>query len=199
MTADRAYSMVNRSVAAARTRNRILQATMALATEKLTVEIVLADVAARAGLTVQTVLRHFASRDGLFAATVEFASQQIATEREAPVGNIRDAVRVIVDHYEARGDWVISLLGQEAHDERVRAVTDIGKGVHREWVERVFAPQLSAESPAGRAVASDLLAVATDVYTWKLLRRDRGLDRDQAEQRIRDLVDAIVASARERN
>lgn len=198
MAADRAYSMVNRSVAVARTRERILQATVALAAEKRTAEIVLTNVADRAGVTVQTILRHFASRDGLFAAAVESASGEVAREREAPAGDVPGAVRVLVDHYEARGDWVLALLGQESYDERVRRVTDVGREVHRRWVERVFAPQLAERMPVSRSALADLLAVATDVCTWKLLRRDRGLGRDQAEQRMRELVDAVIASARER-
>jgi len=197
MPSERGYSMANRSMAAARTRERILQMTVALATEKLTVEIVLADVAARAGVTVQTILRHFGSKDGLFGEAVEFATAEVVTERDAPVGDVCAAVRVIADHYEARGDWVIALLGQEASDERIRAVTSGGKHLHRSWVEQVFAPQIAAAADADGA--ADLLTVATDVYTWKLLRRDRQLDRERTEQRIRSLVDAIIATSRERS
>jgi AcrR family transcriptional regulator len=199
MTSERAYSMTNRSIAVARTRERVLRAVVDLAVEKLTVEIVLADVAARAGVTVQTVLRHFGSRDGLFEAVVEFASREVAAEREAPVGDLDEALRVLVEHYETRGDWVISLLGQEAHDARVKRVTDIGKEVHRAWVERVFAPQLRDGPGIGRPAVADLLTVATDVYVWKLLRRDRGLSRQQTEQRMRHLVQAILGAPGERN
>ncbi len=58
---ERAYSMTNRSMAVATTQESILRAAVELATEKLTVEIVLADIAGRAGVTVQTILRHFAT------------------------------------------------------------------------------------------------------------------------------------------
>lgn len=197
MGPEREYSMANRSVAAARTRENILGATMALSAEKLTVEIVLADVAARAGVTVQTVLRHFGSRDGLFDAVVEFVTNDVVTEREAPVGDVESAIGIIVDHYESRGDWVIALLGQETTDGRVRGVTDIGKRVHREWVDAVFGPLLVDRRD--REVGCDLLGVATDVYTWKILRRDRGLSRAQTEHRMLTLVDAILASPSERN
>jgi len=39
----------------------------------------------------------------------------------------------------------------------------------------------------------DLLGVATDVYTWKQLRRDRGHDRHTTEQRIHALVAALTS------
>jgi hypothetical protein len=36
------------------------------------------------------------------------------------------------------------------------------------------------------------LVVATDVYTWKLLRRDQGLSRDQTVASILKIVQALV-------
>jgi len=36
----------------------------------------------------------------------------------------------------------------------------------------------------------------TDVYTWKLLRRDRGLGRAQAETAIRELLEPIMGGPR---
>ncbi|WP_327057730.1 hypothetical protein [Glaciihabitans sp. GrIS 2.15] len=123
-----------------------------------------------------------------------FASAEIVTERAAPVGDVTEAVQVIVDHYETRGDWVVTLLGQEASNERIRGITVPGKQIHRTWVETVFGPQLFDRTETAGPAITDLLSVATDVYTWKLLRRDRGLSRDQTEQRMRQLVDAILAS-----
>ncbi|MEO9104130.1 MAG: TetR/AcrR family transcriptional regulator, partial [Terrimesophilobacter sp.] len=184
---ERQYSMTNRTMTAEATRNRILQATLELATEKLTVEIVLVDVAERAGVTVQTLLRHFGSRKRLFDAAVAAGADQIVSERGSPVGDIGEAVRVVVDHYESRGDWSIALLGQEASDERIKDVTGLGKQVHRDWVHTVFSPQLSEVTASARPGIEDLLAVATDVYTWKLLRRDRGLSRTEVEKRMRYL------------
>jgi AcrR family transcriptional regulator len=196
MNSERNYSMTNRSISVAKTRARILRAVLELATEKLTVEIVLADVARRSGVTVQTILRHFGNRDGLFDAAVEFGSAEVVAERATPVGDDPEAVRVIIDHYETRGDWVIALLGQEGSDERIRGITMPGKQLHRDWVETVFGPQLAKQANPEHSV-TDLLVVATDVYTWKLLRRDRGLSRELTEQRMQQLVDAILASPRE--
>jgi len=197
MNSERNYSMTKRSISVAKTRARILRAVLELATEKLTVEIVLADVAHRSGVTVQTILRHFGSRDGLFDAAVQFGSAEVVAERATPVGDDPEAVRVIIDHYETRGDWVIALLGQEGSDERIRGITMPGKQLHRDWVETVFGPQLAKRASPEHPAITDLLVVATDVYTWKLLRRDRGLSRELTEQRMQQLVDAILASPRE--
>jgi AcrR family transcriptional regulator len=191
--------MANRSVAVAQTKDRILRAVVALATEKLSIEIVLDEVAARSGVTVQTILRHFGTKDALFTAAVGFGSAEVAAERIAPVGDVAEAVRVIVDHYEMRGDWVMALLGQEASDERIRGVTESGRQLHRDWVATVFEPQLSRCAEPQHPVVVNLLVVATDVYTWKILRRDRGLSRARAEEQMRYLADAILASAAEKD
>jgi AcrR family transcriptional regulator len=190
--------MANRSIAVARTKDRILRAVVELATEKLSIEIVLDEVAARSGVTVQTILRHFGSKDALFTAAVGFGSSEVAAERIAPVGDVAEAVRVIVDHYELRGDWVMALLGQEASDERIRGVTESGRQLHRDWVATVFEPQLSRCADPQHPVLMNLLVVATDVYTWKILRRDRGLSRARAEEQMRYLTDAILASAKQK-
>ena len=115
-------------------------------------------------------------------------------ERIAPVGDAAAAVRVIVDHYELRGDWVIAMLGQELGDARIRRITELGRQTHRVWVETVFASQPRADEEL-----RDLLVVATDVYAWKLLRRDRGLDRDGTERSMLRLVNAVLARDQERN
>jgi AcrR family transcriptional regulator len=198
MSAQRPYSMSTRSTSTARTKERILHAVLELSTEKLSVEIVLADVAARSGVTVQTILRHFGSRDGLFDAAVTFATAEVVAEREAPVGDIPEAVRVIVDHYEARGDWVLSLLGQETTDARIRGITVTGKAVHRRWVQTVFEPFLSTREAGSRTETVDLLVVATDVYAWKLTRRDAGRSRVETELRMLRLIRAILESPPER-
>jgi hypothetical protein len=90
------------------------------------------------------------------------------------------------------------MLAQEGAYPHVRQMSDMGKDMHRRWVTDVFAPQLQGLSPAAREEALDLLVVATDVYTWKLMRRDRGLSRNQTEQRINSLVAAVLAATTQR-
>ncbi len=194
MKTRRPYVMRARAAAVADTRRRILQAAFDLSSEMLSLEIVLADVAERAGVSVQTILRHFGSREALFDALRTFAHAQIVAERAAPAGDVPAAVQVIFSHYEARGDAVLRFLGQELWDERVKQVTDLGRRTHRDWVQSVFAPQLAACPAAGREALTDLLVVATDVYTWKLLRRDKNLDRQTAERRVRYMIGALLAA-----
>ncbi|WP_191908001.1 TetR/AcrR family transcriptional regulator [Nocardioides cynanchi] len=190
MNTTRSYTMTARAVAVAETRARIIDACVALHGERPVTEIALDDVAGRAGVSVQTVLRHFGSRAGLEEASFEHAQQAVTDERRTPVGDVGAAVHVIVDHYERRGDQALLMLAQETHQDLMARITEQGKALHRAWVTEVFAPFLAAAEDAEEL--TDLLVVATDVYTWKLLRRDRRLSRERTESRIRRLVDALL-------
>ncbi len=190
MKTTRAYTMTGRARAAEQTRSRILDATADLAGERLVADISLELVAQRAEVSVQTVLRHFGSRAGLFEEAQRYAESRIVDERRAPVGDVGSAVRAIVAHYELRGSAVLLMLAQEGTEALMASGTASGKKLHRAWVETTFAPHLAdAEDPDE---LTDLLVVATDVYTWKLLRRDRGLSRARTEQRIDRLVRALL-------
>lgn len=190
MNTTRTYTMKARADAVAETRRRILDAGLELAEEKLTIAINLADVADRAGTTVRTVLRHFGSREGLFDALSEHASATVTEERQAPEGDLGAALRILVDHYERRGDFVLQLLAQEGVDERVARQTTAGRRLHREWVRAVFGPWL--EDAGDRRELEDLLVVATDVFTWKLLRRDARMSRARAEERMSTLIRRVL-------
>lgn len=195
-TAARPYRQNARAQASARTRQAILDAAVELAMEKAGVNMPLADVAERAGVSVQTVLRHFGTRDGLLDAALRYGNQLIATERRAPDGDVRAAVEALFEHYEARGDSVIRLLGQEHVDARIALITESGRRVHREWVAHLL-PQDSPLRDDDAII--DQLVVVTDVYTWKLLRRDRGLARAEAEHRVLSLIGAVLGAAAERS
>ncbi|MBO9523862.1 MAG: TetR/AcrR family transcriptional regulator [Nocardioidaceae bacterium] len=194
MKTTRPYRQTARAEAAEQTRQRIMQAAFALQSERLAWEISLEDVAARAEVSVQTILRRFGSRAGLFDATTAFAQAQVAEERRTPVGDVATAMKVLVDHYELRGDMALLMLAQEGTYDHVRRLSEDGKAMHRGWVEEVFAPRLDGLTPPAREQAVDLLVVATDVYTWKLLRRDRAMSRAQTEQRMNTLVAAVLAA-----
>ncbi len=191
MEIQRSYSMQVRAQTKQQTRQRILRAALELAVERMTVDLTLGEIAARAGTTVQTVLRHFGSRDTLLDAAVELRSTEVSAERAAPVGDIEAATAVLMVHYEQVGDFVVRLLGQE-NDERVRRLMEPGKKLHRTWVETVYQPQIDARPDSEHDALTDLLVVATDVYTWKLLRRDRGLDQATTGARMTALVGALL-------
>jgi AcrR family transcriptional regulator len=186
MKSSRAYTQTARAESVAATRQRIVEAAVAAFCELP--EVALAEVAARAEVSVQTVLRHFGNRDNLIAE----ATSALADERATPAGDPARAIRGLYDQYERRGDANVRLLGKEDTDPHVKRLMDRGRAVHRDWVKQVFAPAFEGRPPADRDTLLDLLIVATDVYTWKLWRRDRGLSRRLAESRARLLVEQIL-------
>lgn len=190
--ATRTYRMTARALAVQETRERVLDAVLALHEQRLSSDISLADVAAEAGVSVQTVLRHFGSRDGLIDAALDRATADVEAERRCEPGDVAGAVRAVVNHYELRGDGVLLLLAQEGSEAFAANVTANGRSLHRRWVAKSFAPLLPRG--AARSVAVDLLVVATDVYTWKLLRRDRGLSAQSTRKRMETLVRSVLAA-----
>lgn len=188
MKAKRSYTMGARARSVEDTRLRILDAIIDLSARRVLSEISLDDVAAGAGVSVQTVLRQFGTRDGLIEAAMERATSAVGEERRAPDGDIDAALRILLDHYELRGEAVLLMLAQEDRDPHMAKITETGRRMHRAWVTDVFAPYDGDEQTI------DLLVVATDVYTWKLLRRDRGLSRALTERRMKNLVTSVLAA-----
>jgi AcrR family transcriptional regulator len=176
----------------AATRERILATAGRLFSTRLYDEVSLEDIAAGAETTVQTVIRHFDSKDSLFAAVADWSSDRMVAPREAArPGDVAGAVRGLVDHYEQYGDAVFLLLSQEDRVPAIRPQMDDGRSYHRDWVERLLGSALAGLSGGARERRRAQLVAITDLYTWKLLRRDHGLSRRQTETAIRELVEAI--------
>lgn len=188
----RAYQMRARAEAAERTALRILDAAIALWRERDYDEFTLRQVADRAGVSLSTVVRRFGSKEGLAEAVLH--SDRVGTQRSrdaVPAGAIKAAVQMIVADYEVNGDAVLRMLVLEDRIEVVRRVVEAGRAAHSAWVERVFAPRL-ARPPARRRRQMLQLVVATDIYTWKLLRRDRRLDAREVRAVMQEMCEAIV-------
>lgn len=191
MKTKRTYVMKARAAAVEDTRARIQEALFELGTQRVFPDISLEDVATAAGVSVQTVLRQFGSRSELIEAGIDFAIARIISERATPGGDVPVAMSALMDHYELRGNIALLMLSQEHRDPQVGRITERGRQVHRTWVTEVFEPYVG-DDPA----LIDLLVVATDVYTWKLLRQDRGLSRSETQERMKALVDAVLAIER---
>lgn len=179
----RAYSMELRAASAQVTRDRILDVAFAAFLEHWYDDVTIASVAERAGVSGQTVLNHFRSKEGLFTAVHDRFGDEVVERRYRPEpGDVRGAVEALVEDYEVTGDAVVRFLALEEKVPSLAPLLALGRKGHREWVETMFqAPELTPE-----------LVVATDVYTWKLLRRDQGLSRDETFASILRIVEALL-------
>jgi AcrR family transcriptional regulator len=188
--------MAARAEAAEATARRVLQAALELFTDHPYEDVSLEEVAARSGVAKRTVIRRFGSKDELFLAAMNQAVEEMVAQREgAPVGDVAGAVANVVEHYERWGANRLRLLSQEDRIPVVAENVTAGRGYHRSWVERTFAPLLEASSGAARTRRVAALTVLTDVYTWKLLRRDLGLSRQQTERTLVDLITTLEGSS----
>jgi AcrR family transcriptional regulator len=183
MKAQRAYSMELRAATAEATRERILGAAADAFLEHWYDDVTIASVAQRAGVSGQTVVNHFGGKEQLAMAAYDRMAEDIVSKRYAPEpGDVRALVEALADDYETTGDTVVRLLALEEKVPSLEPLLQRGRAAHREWVESMFrAPELTPE-----------LVVATDVYTWKLLRRDQGLSRDETVASILKIVEALL-------
>jgi len=187
----RRYRMVARAEAAAATRERLLDAAWRHFAERHFDDVRVAEIAADAGVSTQTLHTHFGTKDALFvAAWGQRMAPEGARRDSATPGDVATAVRVLYDSYERDGDAVLRLLAQEERIAAVHEMADAGRAWHRGWVKRTFAPFLDGVAGAARERRHVALIVATDLLTWKLLRREMRLGRRKAERIVTEMVTA---------
>jgi AcrR family transcriptional regulator len=186
----RPYRMSARAEAAAATGERLLAAAYGRFTTQPYEEVRLRDIAEDAGVTVQTLHHRFGSKDEMLSAAYQWWGDKETLRRDAaPVGDVPGAVRNVFDHYEAHGDAILRMIAQEDRVQAIKDMTDLGREYHRDWTRRVFAPLLE-ELPRGprRERRLNGLVAATDVFVWRLLRRDMKLSRREAERTVASVI-----------
>jgi AcrR family transcriptional regulator len=151
--------------------------------------VTLNDVAEDAGVALRTVLRHFGSRDGLFEAAFSVMVEEISGHcAPTPPGDIEAAIESLVNHYEQDGDLNLKTLEEESDIPLLHTLLEQGRRIHRAWLEEIFGPLLVKLSKAQFQAKMIQLYAATDVYLWKLLRRDLGHSRDVTRATFEQLV-----------
>jgi AcrR family transcriptional regulator len=177
------------------TRARLLQAGIEAFGDRPYDDVTIAALARDAGVSHQTLLNHFGSKEGLYMAAVAQVGGRIGEIRAAAVpGDVPSIVGALMDQYEEFGDGNARAA---ALDERSTAVTAMlvgARAYHQQWLAEMFAARLPAAG-AARREALAALHVATDVFTWKLLRRDLGLSRRATSDTMTRLVTALLRHA----
>ncbi len=193
MKLRRAYVLRSRAVSAQTTRRSILEAGVSELRARRVSDVRLEDIAARAGVTVQTILRIFGTKARLVETVWDRERDRILAQRHtAAPGDLPGSIRALFDHYEEMGDLVIHNLAEEAHLPDMKAWLMRGRKAHRRSMQRQFAPFLAQRGAGERRMRVDCLVAACDVYTWKLLRRDLGRTRREAENVVLKMVSAIL-------
>jgi AcrR family transcriptional regulator len=191
-TSRRQYRMRARAESAKATRERILDAVEAAFDEMPYDEITLATIAERSGVTTQTIIRRFGNRQGLMMTALLQRGSEMRRDREAPVGDVAEAVSILVDHYDEFGDRILWVLAQEDRSQVIGTIAGLGRKYHARWCKRVFAPALDGLHGVEHKRRVAQFATVTDIYVWKILRRDRGLSAQQTKQAMRELLDPLM-------
>jgi AcrR family transcriptional regulator len=183
--------MSARAAGAAATRERLLAAAWRNFATRRYEDVRLNEIAAEAEVTAQTLHTSFGSKERLFTeVAIRWGYEEMARRDEAPVGDVRAAIEILFDRYEANGSTVLRMLSEEERIPAVRRITDAGRAYHRDWVARTFHPLLHGLRGRSRERRLTAIVVATDLLVWKLLRRDMRVDRPTAEQIVAGMVES---------
>ena len=185
----RSYDMTMRARRAAETSERIAAVAEHLFASNPIGEVTLDAIAAEADVSVQTVLRHYDSRDGCIEAVRDRVLKRIDKQRgQTPPGDVDAALSGLLLHYEAEGPLILNLLARETVDPVAGKAVQEGRTYHRNWVKRCFGPHLNTPD----STIIDALVAATDIYVWKLLRRDLNRSKTETLHVMSRLVEALL-------
>ena len=195
-TATRTYVQRERARAAQANTERILKAALDLFVERPFDQITLGAVAERAGVGLQTVIRRVGTKDGLIRATNEWAGRLVQETRGEPPtgGDPRAVAEAVAAQYERWGALTDRLLRQEDASPALTEIAELGRTLHREWIEATFAAQLEPLTADDRHRLRARLVGVCGVELWQVLRRVEGLSAAAATDTVADLVAACLTT-----
>ena len=188
--AKRIYRQTARAAASEELRQLVATTFYELLLSRWVDEITLDEVAASAGTTRQTVIRLFGGKEGLLGSIEARASAKAQPRISLPRNySTKRALQALMEHYELMGDVTVRLLAQEERHPALRPALNRGRREHRAWVANWFP---SSVTGVDRERQITRLVVATDVYTWKLLRRDFGNTRKEVTLLIAGMIERLT-------
>jgi AcrR family transcriptional regulator len=191
-SATRRYVQDQRATSTRATRDRLLAAAEAAFTGAAYEDVTLSSIAKEAEVSHQTLLNHFESKEGLFMAVVEDMRERLTGARaEVEPGSVPALVEHLMDQYEASGDANARYAMTAERFPMVADQMQFAREFHRAWLAELLADRLPRAKRERERVLSALHA-ATDVYTWKLLRRDVGLSRAEVAATMTMLVEGVL-------
>jgi TetR/AcrR family transcriptional regulator of autoinduction and epiphytic fitness len=179
-----------------RTRAAILDALLELVGEGV-MRPTARQIASRAGIAMRSIGQHFASREQLLAA----AAMQLGTriDRAEPVDatlplgeRIACFVSARTVFLEASRAFRLASQAFATESPAVAQALDAFTQARRADVGRVFARELSAREPEGRAVLFDAIDLTVSGRFWDGLRDELGLAPAAAGARIELVVRALL-------
>ena len=103
------------------------------------------------------------------------------------------AVTVLLGDYEAWGDVLVRALSQEQRIAALRPFLQLGRALHRDWVEKTFGAALEGLDDNQRRVRFAQLVAVCDVAVWHLLRRGSEFSASETRTAMIGLVESLLA------
>jgi TetR/AcrR family transcriptional regulator, regulator of autoinduction and epiphytic fitness len=200
VTTTAAPALDGRAARSARTRDAVVDAFLALIDEG-DLRPTARRVAARAGVSLRSVYVRFADLDALHVEAARRQWERLSTltgplPLGAPVAErlhafLRQRCRILEVAAPVRRAAEL----QEPFSPALAASLAWARGIARDQVAEVFAPELCERTGAARTRLLDTLDVATCSTTWEVLRRHRQLSPGAAKRVVGDTVVALLAYA----
>ena len=125
------------------------------------------------------------------AAVEEMRERLTGARAEVERGSVPALIEHLMDQYEASGDANARYAMTAERFPMVADQMQFAREFHRAWLAELLAARLPRAGRERERVLSALHA-ATDVYTWKLLRRDLGLSRAETAATMTKLVEGVL-------
>jgi len=193
-TQKQSYDNTNRRLKAEETKLSIMKALGRLWEQYPLHEITLDMVAGEAEVTKRTILRKFGSKEGLLSESLAHDPAGISAERgQAKVGDVDDILQTLLDNYERMGEAAIRTIHLEPELEIARKIGEQGRAQHRAWCKKVFAPFLPAPEAPGYEVQLVAFIAATEIYLWKLMRKDLKMSKQKTFSVFKNMVEGLIS------
>lgn len=188
--APRAYTLKRRAQSQARTRQRIVEAAVALHASIGPASTSISMIAEKAGVQRNTFYAHFPDERSVLLACSAHSLEQDPLPDAAPWLAIADAATRLRVGLGAIYDWYErneSLVACVSRDAETHALV-------REIMALRYGPGLAAWREAlGQGLVAKrqaMLALALSYHTWRTLRREAGLSQAEAVQLLADATAA---------
>jgi AcrR family transcriptional regulator len=186
--------MQKRAAKEAETRQRIVDAAVALHREKGAWRTKPAEIAARANVSLATYYKYFPSLGAMVTACTARGrelipppdAESVAALPPDPAARIQAMVRTLFDYYEVREPWLYAGRTEEKLIPELRPAVDRLRGLREAFVRAALAPVV-----AGREVTGVVNALV-DFWAWRTLRGEVGFTQEEATAHVADAIQRVV-------
>jgi AcrR family transcriptional regulator len=156
-------------------------------------DITLDDVAAAARTTRQTVIRMFASKEGLLKAAVEIWPAEVEAQVRPPVcTTVEDLAAAMMGMLEELGDMYFRVTCLAPRHPDLQHFVALGRARHRDWFTATLKPLLEGRPAAETEQIINECLIATDTYTWSLLRHSFGKSANETQATMVDMMNKAI-------